>query len=132
MPEYDVRLDADRGPVVRDAYDRILGRIEADPGAVKARPTAVTTVMPIIGLAQTYVVQTYKTGDGYFGFLTVADAEGHARVAIPPKVMAALYRQRDALVKQARKTTAREAWARKSPAERQAAVTRLRRKPESA
>jgi hypothetical protein len=131
MPEYDIRLDADHGPVVRDAYDRILGRIEADPGAVKARPTTVTTVLPIIGLAQTYSVQTYRTEDGFFGFLTVVDAAGHARVAIPPKVMAALYRQRDSLIKQGRKVKGRENWLRKSPAEREAAVLRLR-KPKSA
>jgi hypothetical protein len=110
-----------------DAFDRIIGQIDGLPGVSKARPTSVTTVMPIIGISQTYVVQTYKDDEeGFFVFLQMVDAEGRARIAIPPKVAQAIYRQRDALVKQGRKRRGRERWAGMSHGEREAAVARLR------
>lgn len=111
-----------------DAFDRIIGSIDGLPDVNKARPTTVTTVMPIIGNAQTYVVQTYKGEGGYYVFLQMVDAEGRARIAIPPKVAAALYRQRDALVKQSRRQRARDRWDNMTKDERDAQVTRLRRK----
>lgn len=111
-----------------DAFDRIIGSIDGLPDVTKARPTSVTTVMPIIGISQTYVVQTYKGEDGFFVFLQMVDAEGRARIAIPPKVAAAIYRQRDALVKQARKRAGRDRWAGMTEDEREQAITRLQRK----
>jgi hypothetical protein len=113
---------------VLDQFDRIIGSIDGLPDVTKARPTSVTTVMPIIGISQTYVVQTYKGEDGFFVFLQMVDAEGRARIAIPPRVASAIYRQRDALVKQARKRAGRERWEGMSEEERERAVTRLQSK----
>lgn len=109
-----------------DHFDRILGQIDGMPNVQSARPSTVTTVMPIIGQAQTYVVQTYKDPDeGFIVFLQRVDSEGGIRVAIPPKVANAIYRQRDALVKASRRQTGRDRWARMSHAEREAHVDRL-------
>ena len=112
----------------RDAFDRIIGQIDGIPGVHKARPSTVTTVLPILGNAQTYVVQTYKTDEGMFGFVQMVDAEGRARVVLPPKVMSAIYRQRDALVKMARREVARNRWNDLSPEQREKKVAHLRRR----
>src|SRR5262245_10332685 len=114
-------------PRVIDAFDRIIGAIDGLPDVAKARPSTVTTVLPIIGNSQTYVVQTYKDREGGFTvFLQMVDAEGRARLAIPPKVAAAIYRQREALVKLQRRQAGRDRWDNLSHAQREAAVTRLR------
>jgi hypothetical protein len=111
----------------RDPFDRLLGTIDGLPDFQKSRPSTVTTVMPIIGNSQTYVVQTYKERDGGFTvFLQMVDAEGRARIAIPPKVAAAIYRQRDSLVKMGRRQRSRDRWDSMSNAERDHHVSRLR------
>ena len=109
-----------------DPFDRIIGSIDGLPGVSKARPTSVTTVMPIIGHSQTYVVQTYMEEGKFFVFLQMVDAQGRARIAIPPKVAAAIYRQRDALVKAGRRRRAKERWENLAPEQRDANVARLR------
>ncbi len=111
-----------------DNFDRIIGQIDGLPGVSKARPTSVTTVMPIIGNSQTYVVQTYKDDEeGFYVFLQMVDSEGRARIAIPPRVAAAIYRQRDSLVKASRKRSARDRWDKLGPAERRQRTAHLRR-----
>lgn len=120
-------MNDDQNPVQRDAFDRIIGAIDGLPDVKKARPSTVTTVLPIIGRSQTYVVQTYHDReDGFTVFLQMVDAEGRARIAIPPKVAAAIYRQRDALVKASRRQSARDRWDRMPAQDRERAVTRLR------
>jgi hypothetical protein len=91
-----------------DTFDRVIGAIDGLPDVHKSRPTTVTTVMPIVGRSQTYVAQTYRDKEGRFTvFLQMVDAEGRARIVVPPKVMAAVYRQRESLVTKARRATAR-------------------------
>jgi hypothetical protein len=89
-----------------DNFDRVIGALHGLPEHEFSRPSTVTSVMPIIGRAQTYVVQTCRTPEGgYIGFLQMVDAEGRARIAIPAKVMNALYRQREGLVTRKRRAT---------------------------
>lgn len=110
-----------------DPFDRLLGMIDGLPDFSKARPSTVTTTTPLIGVSQTYVIQTYKERDGGFTiFLQMVDAEGRARIAIPPKVAQAIYRQRESLVKSGRRQRGRERWDGMTDAERDAAVSRLR------
>jgi hypothetical protein len=124
MEHYEREIRAPSG----DVFDRIIGAIDGLPGVTKARPTSVTTIMPILGNSQTYVVQTYKDDDeGFYVFLQMVDAEGRARIAIPPKVAAAIYRQRESLVRAGRKRRSRERWAELSPGERRARTAHLRR-----
>lgn len=119
---------AEDQPRLGDAFDRIIGSIDGIPNSRKAKPSTVTSVTPMLGRSQTYVVQTYQTEDGFFGFVQMVDAEGRARVVLPPKVMSAIYRQRDALIKVGRKQRARDRWENLSPEQQAAAVKRLSRK----
>lgn len=79
-------------------FDRVLGMLHDLPDVKQTRPSTVTAVMPILGDVQTYVVQTYRQGTAYIGFLQMVDADGRERIVIPSKVMAAIYRQRDSLL----------------------------------
>lgn len=110
-----------------DPFDRIIGQIDGLPDVDKARPSTVSTVLPILGRAQTYVVQTYRDEGGFYVFLQVVDATGGQRIAIPPKVAAAIYRQRDALVKTGRRRRGRDRWDNMTDAQREKSVARLRR-----
>lgn len=110
----------------RDVYDRVIGSIDGIPGSRKSKPSTVTSVEPMLGDAQTYVVQTYSTEEGNFGFVQMIDRQGGQRFVLPPKAMAAIYRQRDALVKAGRVRRAKDRWENLSPEEREANVARLR------
>lgn len=96
--------------VVRDTFDKMYGTLDGLPNVIKSRPSTVTSVMPLIGKSQTFVVQTLKTEDGNFLFVQLVDAEGRARIVIPPKVAAAIYRQRESLVTRVRKQAGRDRW----------------------
>jgi hypothetical protein len=114
--------------VTIDHFDRLIGTIDGLPNVTKSRPSTVTTVLPLIGLSQTFVVQSYKDADeGFYVFLQMVDAEGRARIALPPKVTAAIYRQQDALIRRSRRQAGRDRWDRMSEAEQDAHVTRLRK-----
>lgn len=80
------------------AFDRLLGKIDGLPGVQRTRPTTVLSIMPFLGNALTYVVQTYRTADdGFIVFLQMVDAEGRERLVLPDKVAQAIYRQRQSL-----------------------------------
>lgn len=117
-----------------DTFDRILGTLHGLPDVIAARPSTVTAVLPIVGRAQTYVVQTYRARDGKCTvFLQMVDAEGRARLVIPPKVADAIYRQREQLVTRSRRLTGREQWERRQrglagAADARARLEELRRK----
>lgn len=85
-------------PQAPTKFDRVLGMLHDLPDVKQTRPSTVTAVMPILGDVQTYVVQTYRQGPDYIGFLQMVDAEGRERIVIPAKVMRAIYRQRDSLM----------------------------------
>jgi hypothetical protein len=60
---------------------------------------------------ETYVVESVRCDGGTYIFLEVIDAGGQAhRLVLPPKVSAAIYRQRDSLVKRSRKRGAKRAY----------------------
>jgi hypothetical protein len=84
-------------PRAQTNFDRVLGTIHDLPDTRNTKPSAVTTVMPILGYAQTYIVRTYRRPEGFTIFLETVDADGRARLVIPPKVAAAIYRQRSTL-----------------------------------
>lgn len=111
----------------RDAFDRIAGTIDGLPDVRKTRPSTFSDVQPILGDVSTYIVQTYSTEEGMVAFVQTIDANGSTRIVLPPKVTAALYRQRDSLIKQGRKARGKDRWERMTDEEREAAVTRLRR-----
>lgn len=92
----------------RDTFDRLMGTIHGLPEHDFSRPSTVVSVLPMLGNAQTFVVQTCRTPTGgYIGFVQMVDAEGRARIVIPEKVMLALYRQHDALAARVRSENAK-------------------------
>jgi hypothetical protein len=100
----------------QDPFDRILGDLTGLPNYLMSRPSTVATVLPILGNAQTYVVRTLRTDRAtYIGFVEMIEAGRHIRIAIPAAAMAAIYRQRDSLVTQSRRSAGRERYAREHP-----------------
>lgn len=91
-------------------YDRLLGALDGLPDVVHTRPSTVRAIVPIIGAAETWIVQTYRqTEQGDTIFLESVSAAGAVRIALPPKVAAAIARQRDSLTAQSRSKAARAA-----------------------
>ena len=79
-------------------FDRIHSSLNGLPDTKMTRPSTLLDQLPIIGDTTTYVVQTHRAKDeGFTIFLQVVDAEGRERFVIPPKVAAAIYRQRQSL-----------------------------------
>lgn len=90
-----------------DKFDRIIGSLHGLPDVRNTRPSTVTTVLPILGHSQTFVVQTYRDERGDTIFLQMVDAEGRARIVVPPAVADAIARQRDALTTMSRRAAGR-------------------------
>ncbi|HEV8670984.1 MAG TPA: hypothetical protein VGS01_09655 [Candidatus Limnocylindria bacterium] len=80
-----------------DTFDRVIGSLHGLPDVRNTRPSTVTTVLPILGNVQTFVVQTYRDERGDTIALQMVDAGGRARIIIPPAVADAIARQRDSL-----------------------------------
>ena len=80
-----------------DTFDRIIGSIHGLPDVREARPTTLSTVTPLLGRSQTFVIQTYRQKEvGDWIFVELVDGEGRARIALPPAAAEAIARQRDA------------------------------------
>lgn len=97
----------------QDTFDRVIGTIHGLPDVRASRPSTITTVLPIVGNSQTFVVQTYKQGRDFTLFVQMVDAEGRARIVIPAKATAAIYRQREQLIKQTQREHGRAMAARR-------------------
>lgn len=110
----------------RDIFDRVIGSLDGIPGVRKTRPSTVTTVLPILGRSETCIVQTYRTEDGFVGFLQMVDAEGRARIVIPAQAMDAIARQRESLIRMGRKEAGKDRWKGMTEEEKRATVVRLR------
>jgi hypothetical protein len=81
-----------------DSFDRTLGSLEGLPDVVQVKATTVRVTTPLLGKAQTFIVQTIRQRDvGDFVFLEYVDAEGSTRMVIPPKVTEVIARHRDAI-----------------------------------
>jgi hypothetical protein len=92
-----------------DTFNRVIGSLDGLPDVTHTRPTTVTTVHPLIGESQTFVLQTYRQREqGDTIFLQYIDSDGSDRIVIPPKVADAIARQRDALTHRSRSRAAKE------------------------
>jgi len=79
-------------------FDRALGALVGIPDVIHTSATTVRTVAPLVGSAQTFIVQTYRQKEsGDTVFLEYVDEEGNVRMVIPPAVTKVIARQRDAL-----------------------------------
>jgi hypothetical protein len=92
-----------------DKFDRLMGALVNLPDVTRTKPSTVVTVSPLIGEAQTFIIETYRQREiGDTIFLQYAAAEGLIRVAIPPAAADAIARQREALTTKVRKRVGRE------------------------
>lgn len=109
-------MDEDR--VTVSVFDRTMGNLHGLPDVVQTKPSTIRATLPLIGLHQSYIVQTFRQRDGQGKdartkdtiFLeTVADSVngGSIRLVIPPEVADAIARQRDSLGTMNRKKSAK-------------------------
>ena len=90
-------------------FDRVLRSLHGIPDANCTKPSTLRTVTPILELAQTFIVQTYRHRErGDFIFIEYIGTEGSMRIALPPEVAEAISRQRDALTTSNRRAAARQ------------------------
>lgn len=94
-----------------DKFDRALGALVGIPDVIHTAPTTVRATTPIVGSAQTFIVQTFRQRDedksGDTVFLEYVDERGTVRIVIPPAVTKVIARQRDALTDRARSKAAK-------------------------
>jgi hypothetical protein len=97
-------------------FDRTLRSLHGLPDVATTKATTVRTITPVLELAQTFIVQTYRHRElGDTIFVEYIGTEGSMRIALPPAVADVIARQRDALTTKNRKRAAKaEATRRKS------------------
>ena len=89
-------------------FDRLVGALEGLPDVTKSKPSTIRAMMPLIGIARSYIVQTYRQKDrGDTIFLETVGGEGSIRLVIPPQVADAIARQREALTGKVRSKVAK-------------------------
>jgi hypothetical protein len=82
-------------------YDRVYGGLHHV--SLSTKPSTIKTVQAVTGKSETFVIQTFRHEDlGDYIFVEVMDENGLTRVALPPKVVAAIASQRDSLTKRRR------------------------------
>lgn len=92
-----------------DTFDRMLTALHGLPDVTRSKPTTVREVPPLIGEALTFIVQTYRQREkGDTVFVELASAAQHTRLVLPPRVVDAIVRQRDALTATTRSRLAKE------------------------
>lgn len=79
-----------------DPYEVALNGLLGHPGGAHTSAAVVQDV-DFYGKATQYIVQTVKWAEGTSVFLTQVNSTGSARFVLPPKVMALLLRQQDAV-----------------------------------
>lgn len=92
-----------------DKFDRLMGALVNLPDVTRTRPSTISVVSPLIGEAQTFIVETYRQREvGDTIFLQYVDGNGSVRIAIPPEAADAIARQRDALTTKVRRKIGKE------------------------
>jgi hypothetical protein len=87
----------DRSPALpTDPFDQAIAQLTGLPNGAHTQP-AVVQHTDFYGKTTSYMVQTFKWDQGETVFVTEVDAEGRRRFMVPPKVLATILRQRDAL-----------------------------------
>jgi hypothetical protein len=82
-------------------YDRIYGGLHHV--SLSTKPSTIKNVQTLTGQSETFVVQTFRHEDlGDYVFIEHLSEDGVIRLALPPKVAAAIASQHDALTKRRR------------------------------
>jgi hypothetical protein len=82
-------------------YDRTYGSLHDI--SLSTKPSTVKNVQTLTGKSETFVVQTFRHEElGDYIFIECMDENGLTRLALPPKVAAAISSQKDSLSKRSR------------------------------
>lgn len=93
-------------------FDRLVGALEGLPDVTKSKPSTVRAMLPLIGIARSFIVQTYRQRDKGDTIFIETVREGEAiRLAIPPQVADAIARQREALTGKVRSKVGKQVMA---------------------
>lgn len=99
--------DRDRNDHSPDTFDRLMGALDGLPDVVKVNATTVRVVTPLVGNAETYIVQSFRQREeGDLIFIEHVGRKGTTRLVLPAKVANVIARQRDALGKKVRRRVA--------------------------
>lgn len=91
-----------------DHFDRYYGALDGLPDTIKTGASTIISSTPLLGLTQTFIVQTVRQKDvGDSIFVQYVDGAGSKRLVIPPRVAEAIARQRDALTDKSRSKAAK-------------------------
>lgn len=85
-----------------DLFDRILSSLLDRNDGAHTQPAMVQSV-DYYGNVSSHMVQTARWQDGSTVFVTQVDASGSVRYMLPPKVVAIILRQLDAITAQLRR-----------------------------
>lgn len=58
-----------------DKFDRLMGALSELPDVTTVKPTTITTVSPLIGAAQTFIIQTMRQREFRYTRLAVTCPE---------------------------------------------------------
>lgn len=87
-------------------FDRIRGGLEGV--AMFSKPSTVKHVQAVTGKAESFIIESAKHEElGTFVFIEALDELGVIRLALPPKVVAVIARQQDALSARSRSNAAK-------------------------
>jgi hypothetical protein len=91
-----------------DTYDRQIGALKGLPDVIEVKPSTVRVSIPLLGLSQTFIVQTIRQrGVGDHVFLETVSRDGAIRIVLPPQVADAIARQRETLTAKSRSKAAK-------------------------
>ena len=91
-----------------DTFDRLIGQLDGLPDVISTKATTVRAIVPLVGSAQTFIVQTYRQREqGDTVFLECIHGDGSFRLALPPNVSDVIARQREALTGKSRSKAAK-------------------------
>lgn len=102
-----------------DRFDAALGNLTGLPGGLETKPSTIQVVVPVVGKAETFIIQTirHEIGKdrndepifGFTQFVQITSAEGTKRIVLPPEASDKLFSQREALASRVRKRAAQKA-----------------------
>ena len=88
--------------VVRSEFDRILASLNGLPDVTHTSPSTIRNV-DFIGTSRTFIVTTYRQRERGDTVFLETTGENGLRLVIPPAVVDAIVRQRDALTTKVRR-----------------------------
>jgi hypothetical protein len=101
-------MDTENQSSIINHYDRTVGSLEGLPDVIKSQPSTVVSIQPLLGLAETFIVQTVRHRErGDYIFVQSISAENAMRIVLPPKVADAIARQRDSITAKSRSRAAK-------------------------